>query len=92
MIGENHPSAGSNKASAETVQIQTVINVVRANRYGSRLGPIKIDGAYEKRTRDAVRCFQHEHNLFSGSRVLDETGIVDRSTKEALKWWSEILP
>lgn len=92
MIADNHPSSGNRRMSAETIQIQTVLNVVRANRSGSRLGPIKIDGLYARRTRDAVRCFQHEHNLFAGSRALDETGLVDKSTKDALKWWSEILP
>lgn len=45
----------------------------------------------DRETGDALRAFQHEHNLFVGEKVLAERGQLDTDTELALEWWIEVL-
>lgn len=74
-----------------TSELQRRLNVVRRNRHSSAFGPIEESGVMDRETGDALRAFQHEHNLFVGEKVLAERGQLDTDTELALEWWIEVL-
>lgn len=70
--------------------LQEGLNLLRAAR-PEPLRSIPVTDKLDKATRDALRCFQHEHNMFSGQRTLKESGRPNRKTAEAIEWWTSIL-
>lgn len=71
--------------------LQQRLNVVRRHRYPSALAPLEETGRPDKDTRNALRAFQHEYNIFAGKRILTEKGQLDHDTEDALTWFIEVL-
>lgn len=71
--------------------LQQRLNVVRRHRSPSPLALLEETGRPNEDTRNALRAFQHEYNIFAGEKVLMEKGQLDPKTEEALAWFNEVL-
>ena len=74
----------------DTFELQRLLNIFRKEREPS-LRPIPVTGNFDQATADALRAFQHEHNLFMGERLLTESGVRDADTIAAIVWWRSVL-
>lgn len=74
----------------DVTALQERLNRFREAR-GTPLKPIAVNGKLDAATKDAIRCCQHEHNLFFGTHELDENGVLNVVTLAALEWWDGVL-
>lgn len=71
-------------------EIQQRLNDYRQAR-DTPLRAIPVTGRMNQTTRDALRCFQHEHNMAVEEYDVPETGEMDEKTEVALLNWKLFL-